>query len=259
MNRRVRSRPSGSGATRPTKRPETRAALARWARRLGLGLMIATLPLAVFKGWTWLDKPVAEVVLTGEFPPEASSEILGQLKPLPAGGVLSLDLESVAAPVESLDWVEQVRVKRHWPDRLTIQVQQHRAVARWNDSAYLNTAGEVVASWDEQPGLPRLYSTEAQADRILQHYLLLERALDPAGLQLVGASMDGNDNLSLSLVGSLQIELGNRDLLPRLQRVLAVWKSELSERAARVEVIDARYATGVAVRWKNTDSALAQR
>lgn len=259
MNRRVKTRPTGASATRPTRRPQVQALLVRNLRRLGMGLLVVSLPLVALQLWLLLDRPVREVVLSGEFPAGAEASLQQQLWPLPAGGVLSMDLDQIRARAESQSWVQSATVRRQWPSRLIVSVQQHEVVARWNREYYLNPLGEKVRPWVEIDNLPELASAPGQEARILQQYQLLERALDQAGLVLVGATMDSNDNLELNLQRGVTIQLGNKDLLPRLQRVLMVWNQSLQGRAAQVESIDARYGSGIAVRWKTEQAALAQR
>ena len=49
------------------------------------------------------------------------------------GTFFTADLAQTKAAFESLPWVRSASVRRQWPDRLVVRLEEHRALARWND------------------------------------------------------------------------------------------------------------------------------
>ena len=59
--------------------------------------------------------------------------------------------------------------------------------------------------------------------------------------------MDERGQLEAVLSGDLQLVLGGEAFLERMQRFVAIYRRELAPRAAQIERVDLRYATGLAV------------
>jgi cell division protein FtsQ len=57
--------------------------------------------------------------------------------------LVTLDLGATRAAFEKLPWVRNVMLRRHWPGRLEVMIEEHVALARWGDAALVNTHGEV--------------------------------------------------------------------------------------------------------------------
>ena len=66
------------------------------------------------------------------------------------GNFFTLDLNRTRAAFEKLPWVRNVNVRRRWPDRLEVAIEEHVVLARWGSSALVNTHGELF-----QGGLER--------------------------------------------------------------------------------------------------------
>ena len=51
------------------------------------------------------------------------------------GTFFTVDLERRVDAFGALPWVRKVEVRRQWPDRLEVVIEEHRPLARWNDDA----------------------------------------------------------------------------------------------------------------------------
>ena len=69
------------------------------------------------------------------------------------GNFFTLDLVQARVAFQKLPWVRNVSVRRRWPDRLEVTVEEHRELARWGDIALVNSYGELfhAASDSELP------------------------------------------------------------------------------------------------------------
>lgn len=90
-----------------------------------------------------------------------ADEVRAMIVPEGRQSLLSLDPIEVKARVESLDWVDNVRVRRLWPSTMHVQVERRQAYARWQED------GEISV-------------IDVNGER-----LLAERAADHADLPLV--------------------------------------------------------------------------
>lgn len=163
----------------------------------------------------------------------------------------------VAAAVESIGWVRQVMVRLRWPDTLHVEVVRDTLAARWGDDAYLTTGGDVVpvpldaAADGEDSDLPILSGSLSDGAEIMRIYNLLNAPARAVGLHIVRLDEDGVGNWTVAFADGLEVVLGSIALRERFDRFLVVYGKELADSSERVVRVDARYHTGVAVRWES--------
>ena len=59
-------------------------------------------------------------------------------------GFWRLNLEDIKKILETHTWVRRAEVRREWPNRLIIGIDEYVPVARWNDYYLLTTTGDLV-------------------------------------------------------------------------------------------------------------------
>jgi cell division septal protein FtsQ len=157
------------------------------------------------------------------------------------------DIDEVRTRVEALSWVAAAEVQFNWPDELTINVHPERAIAYWNESAFINKEGVAFQStFHAGIDLPHLYGPEAQIDDVMRRYLEIRRALPDFLIEMVEVRARGA--VAFELRAGWQVLLGSNDVSERLQRSVVV-----INRLERMGVeptntrIDARYTDGVAI------------
>lgn len=159
----------------------------------------------------------------------------------------------VAAAVERLGWIHQVRVRRQWPDSLRIAVVRETLAASWGAEGFLTTGGDVVRVplADGQPpdDLPVLKASLSDGFQAMDVYNLLGGSAREAGLRIVRLEEDRAGSWTVELGDGTQVVLGTTALRARFERVLVVYRSVLRDALAQVERVDARYHAGVSVRW----------
>ena len=166
----------------------------------------------------------------------------------------------VARAVEDLDWVREVQVRRLWPDILHVMVSRQTLAARWGDDGelYLTTGGNIVAlpPEDRDPllrHLPVLKASHATSAEAMRLNTLLDEIAQAGNLALDRLEQDETGNWIATVAGGVEVVLGNSSLGERFGRFLVVHQRALRKEIARVERVDARYETGVAVRWRSAD------
>ena len=166
----------------------------------------------------------------------------------------------VARAVGDLDWVRDVQVRRVWPDVLHVNVSRQTLAARWGDDGelYLTTGGNVVAlpPEDRDPllrRLPVLKASHATSAEAMHLNTLLDEIARTGNLTLDRLEQDDAGNWIATVAGGVEVVLGNSALGERFRRFLVVHQRALGSEIARVARVDARYETGVAVRWRNAD------
>ena len=93
--------------------------------------------------------PLREVRMSETFqhvtPEQVEAIVRGEID----GNFFTVNLPRVRAAFERLPWVRKVEVRRQWPDRLDVALEEHVPLARWGADALVNTHGEVfTAAYD---------------------------------------------------------------------------------------------------------------
>ena len=62
------------------------------------------------------------------------------------GNFFAADLGTVRARLEQVTWVRRVDLRRVWPDRIEVVLEEHVVFARWGTSGFVNTFGEPFSA-----------------------------------------------------------------------------------------------------------------
>lgn len=163
------------------------------------------------------------------------------------GSFFTLDLEDVRAQFETLPWVRKAKVRRAWPARLVLHVEEHAAFARWGDSALVNTHGEVFeAATDEK--LPVFIGPDGQAQELVRRYRKLAAQLAAIERRPVRVRLSARGAWTVKLDDGLTLELGRTDVDERVDRFISVYERTIARLPQAVTLVDLRYANGFAVR-----------
>jgi cell division protein FtsQ len=163
------------------------------------------------------------------------------------GTFFTLDLPRVRGAFEKLPWVREVKLRRHWPDRLEVNVTEHVALARWGTGALVNTHGEIFhAAYDGK--LPMFIGPPGTSKEVAIQYEFFRRQLAPLGAAPTVVQLTPRKAWQVRLEGGPTIELGREDIEMRLARYVEVHERTVGTLNRRIEYVDLRYADGFAVR-----------
>jgi len=185
------------------------------------------------------------------------------------GSFLSLDLERAREAFESVPWVRHAIVRRVWPDRLAVKLEEHRVAALWNPDTggegLVNTFGEVFEAnlGDvEDEILPRLSGPAGSAARVLAMWHVLEQVLQPLGSPLESLLLNGHGTWRARLANGVAIELGRGEpeaLAARAARFVRTLPQVSVAFQRPLLAADLRHADGYAVRLKGVTTTNGSR
>jgi cell division protein FtsQ len=170
-----------------------------------------------------------------------------------SGTFFTMDLERARASLKSVPWVRNVALRRQWPHRLVVSIEEYEALARWNDGALVSPLGEVFTA-DAPDDLPQFEGPEARAAEVVTRYAAWSEALAPLSLTLQSVRLSPRGGWQVKATGpagSLTLELGRDEPDARLARFVAAHGrtvGALARAGTRVETVDLRYRNGFAAR-----------
>lgn len=170
-----------------------------------------------------------------------------------SGTFFTMDLDKSRAALTRVPWVRNVALRRQWPRRLEVTIEEHVPLARWNDGALVNTDGEVfTADYDDE--LPQFRGPGSRAIEVAGRYREWARLLAPLGLTLHEVRLSPRGGWHLRTVGGagpLAVGLGRDDPAARLSRFVAIYGrtvAALARGGTQIEHVDLRYRNGFAAR-----------
>lgn len=175
-----------------------------------------------------------------------AQEVLAVARNEVQGNFFTVDIERLRQSLEKLPWVRSVTIRREFPDRLTVQLEEHRALARWNGAALVNMQGEVFSAYTEQI-LPDFIGQKDDSSEVAQRYGEFSQQLAVLNLQVAQLALSPRHAWQLRLSSGMVLELGREEMQQRLARFVAVYPYSLAAQAGSVRYVDMRYRNGFAV------------
>ena len=250
MGRKATATRRRAGATR--RRPVNRRRRSpRAARKPVLAVTLLVVAAFFLAGLTWrvLQAPVEAVRIAGDLTRVEHEEVRAAVVAALQSAVTGVS--DIAEAVRDLDWARDASVRRVWPQTLQVWVERAAITARWGEDRYLTTGGEVVAAPEPPLGaLPNLSGTLSSGPETMRVYEMLSDRLAAHGIGLTSLEETALGGWRLTLDTGATVLLGADDLAGRIDRVLVVYEDALRDRAHQVARLDARYGSGVAVRWR---------
>ena len=165
------------------------------------------------------------------------------------GNFFAARLDGVRRALEQVPWVRSVEVRRVWPDRLEVAIEEHVAIARWGTSGLVDTYGERFAG-NGGEALPLFIGPEGSEAEVAARYRRFSRILGPLDVALERVVLTPRYAWQLRLANGLNIMLGrDGDLAEqRLQRFVDVYQDTVARFGGSHEYVDLRYANGFALR-----------
>ena len=190
---------------------------------------------------------VREVRVGGDLKHVTRDQVEDVVKRAVRGGFFTVDLAATRAAFERLPWVRGANVRRQWPARLDVALEEHVPFARWADQALVNTHGEVFQAAFEGD-LPVFRGPEGAAREIAIQYRYFQRSLGAIGETPVQVQVTPRRAWQVKLGSGTTLELGREHIEARLSRFVALHARTIGALGRRIDYVDLRYANGFAVR-----------
>ena len=201
--------------------------------------------------------PLREVAVIEELREVRRSDLERSLSGRLRGNFFSIDLDALRSSIEQLPWVRRAEVRRQWPSRIEVSIEEHIPVAFWGQASgqLVNSYGEVFTASISVPpseAMPLLQGPSGMAPEMLVHYQQAEDILKPLGRVPRAIHVSPRLAVQLRLDDGMLVELGRQQskapLRERLERFVEYYPSVLTAGRQRPSVVDMRYPNGFALR-----------
>lgn len=216
-------------------------------------------------GWWALQSPafgLTRITVLGDVAHNSAATLRANVAPRVTGNFFTADLGNVRKAFKEVPWVREAVVRREFPNRLRVFVQEHRPVAFWgtdSDTTLVNSFGEVFEANPgdvEQDGLPRLVGPQDQSAQVLAMYRQLAPLFEGVDMGLARLTLTGRGSWQAETDTDAVVELGRgspEDIVARAQRFAQTITQAASRYGRRTEAVlsaDLRHGDGYAIKLR---------
>ena len=207
----------------------------------------------------------ADVRLEGDLQRNSVTTVRANAMPHLAGTFFTMDLARTRAAFEQVPWVRHAVVRRVWPDKLVVSLEEHQPVALWegdeSSDKMVNSHGEVFEAnvGDvEDDSLPQFAGPDGTSPQVLDMYHRLQPLFSGMDTEVTTLRLSGRGSWKVDLDDGAAIELGRGtqdEVVERTTRFIRTLPQVLHKFNAPLESADLRHAEGYAVKLKGLSVA----
>ncbi|MFN0315545.1 MAG: cell division protein FtsQ/DivIB [Burkholderiales bacterium] len=190
--------------------------------------------------------PLREVQIQGGVLHTSQEQVGALLNSNFRGNFFTFDLGRLRDSFLLLPWVRSATVRRVWPGRLDVSIEEHDVLARWGEHALVNSFGEIYEAASDRM-LPVFRGPEGSSAEVTQRFHEFNEALKPLSRRVQEIKLSERRAWTLNLDDGLVLELGREDYQARLARFVPAYALALANLKAQPKRVDLRYQNGFAV------------
>jgi len=172
------------------------------------------------------------------------------------GNFFTADLDSVRAAFEMVPWVRRAAVRREWPNRLIVSIEEHQPLGTWRDDGRLVSAkGDVftanMAEAEEDGELLKFSGPDGSEKKMVARYEELRAGFAKLNLAPEALQLTDRYAWSVKLNNGTTVEFGreqNSTSTEMMDRLVNIYPQLASRLSNRIESIDMRYPNGLALK-----------
>ena len=173
------------------------------------------------------------------------------------GNFFTADLNAVRAAFESVPWVRKAMVRREWPNKLIVTIEEHRALGTWGDEGrLLSVKGDVftanLAEAEDDGDLLEFDGPEGSEKDVATRFEQFKQWFAPIKLTPQAVALSNRYAWTVKLDNGMTVQLGRSDsdatLKERIARLVAVYPQLLERLQGKIEDVDMRYPNGLALK-----------
>jgi cell division protein FtsQ len=231
--------------------PESLRAIANVLFATAFALMIA---MAIIVGVHLPIFPVRELTVLGDVKHVSRQQIETVVQRELRGNFFTINLDESRQAFEKLPWVRKVNVRRQWPDRLEIALEEHQLFARWGNEGLVNTYGELFTAATEAE-LPMFTGPRDMTQQVTENFQTFQQELAGLNKKVVEVNVSARRAWRLRLEDGMTLELGRDQLHERVEKFVRVYSGSIGLMREPPRLVDLRYPNGFAVRLNKTPVA----
>lgn len=173
------------------------------------------------------------------------------------GNFFTTNLDTVRQAFEAVPWVRKATVRREWPNKLIVGVEEHQPLGTWGeDGNLLSVKGDVftanLAEAEEDGALAEFKGPAGSEKEVVARYRELIDWFKSIKLVPEAVQLSDRYAWSVRLNNGMTVELGREQtksmLRERVDRLIGIYPQLVARLQNRIESVDMRYPNGLALK-----------
>ena len=200
--------------------------------------------------WTQI-MPIKSVQISGNFVHLSPAELEKKAANIIRGGFITVNVAGIKRELLQEEWIDEVAVRRVWPDSLMIFITEHEPVALWGSNALISNEASIFSPSQASlpPGLPFLSGPQGSEEMVLKKYEFLKTELTRRNMEIDMLVLTERRAWQFRLADGPLVLLGRKDVEDRFKRFFSFAIPYQADRLLQAKLIDMRYTNGFAVKW----------
>ena len=199
------------------------------------------------------DLPIKEIVIVNSYEHIDKEQINLIANRYLQSNYFKVDLDKIRFAFKKLPWVRDASLRRKWPDKIVVSIEEHQVIARWNRVGLVNKEGEIFHAASEE-NRPLFIGNESHVKEITINYKEIKKILEKEMMYVSIISLSERLSWEITTTDRLKINLGKDDILQKIIQFTDNFKYVISELKSTIEYVDLRYRDGFSVRKTNSKS-----
>lgn len=222
---------------------------------LGIAFLLAAVAVSSFPHYLISLFEIKAVELEGETSHISTVHFKRSLGNTISGNFFDIDINAIRQAALSAPWVKDVSVHKVWPDRIRIEIKEHKALALWEDGRLVSVDGVLFAANPEEAdnpmALPEFFGRADMVKELTRRYKRFSQMLRTVkpDARVTELSVTDRDSWTLAIASKdippTRIELGtereNWTLEDRFAVVIVQYDEVQALMKGPPASIDARY------------------
>lgn len=186
-----------------------------------------------------------------------ASTVRGTALPRIRGNFFTANLSSVRAAFESVPWVRRATVRREWPNKLIVTIEEHEPLGTWGeDGRLVSVKGDLftanLAEAEEHGVLSEFDGPVGSEKEVVERYQDFQRWFAPIQLVPTALRLSNRYAWTVHMNNGMTVELGREQnpatLKARVDRLVGIYPQLVARLQDGIESIDMRYPNGLALK-----------
>jgi cell division protein FtsQ len=233
-----------------------------------------------FIGWLYKSEnfPIRKVELINKLENQESIELQKVSEKALHGGFFNLDVELFRTELlAELAWVKSVTVRKIWPDKLLVSIDEHEPVVRWLSITKRTPSGRqhqqekyfdllsregIIFSphfTDEQQlefsKMALLTGPYNNAKKILKVCYQINKMVRQLDVTIAKCGMNERRAWSVVLGNGIELKLGKDKIMQQLERFTRIFSGQLKHYVGSIDYADLRYSNGFSIKWNPVNTS----
>ena len=166
-------------------------------------------------------------------------------------GFFTVDLGSFEDQLNNIPWVYRANIKRQWPSKLVIVINEQQPYFRWGEHHLINKYAEVfyVENTQQYASLPLLQGVKGRERYLIDLYYKYSARFQQVGSDIMKLKEDARYDKKITLVDGISINIGREKIDKQIERCLYSFAMFTKAEREAIASIDLRHSNGFAIRW----------